>query len=355
MFYFGCFYLLAQGGIKVEEIKVSIIVPIYNGEVYIKRCIDSLINQTLRNIEIILIDDGSTDTTPEIVDEYSNKGDKIKVFHKSNGGVSEARNFGVKNANGIYILFVDADDWCEPDMAEKMYTTAMNNLSDLVCVGYSMDDENGKTILINKSDSFMESSEKDEIAEIISKTNISYAVTKLYKLSLIQNNEIFFKTNLSLGEDALFVYDYLLNVKSMAVIDEVLYHYVRCNDQSLSTKYVYNIDQFIEIIFDKKRELFERFPMYKELSEEAGYKREISSTMMYIFNNYKLGCPLNSKERRTFIKQFMTNANIDKVFNECTANNLRDRIFLILYKLKSPLLMDLVYSMRLLTTKLSKK
>ena len=338
----------------MEEIKVSIIVPIYNGEVYIKRCIDSLIGQTLRNIEIILVDDGSTDRTPEIADEYFNKYDKIKVFHKSNGGVSEARNFGIKNANGIYVLFVDADDWCEPDMAEKMYKTAINNLSDLVCVGYSMDDEKGKTILINKPDRFMASSEKDEIAEIISKANISYAVTKLYKLSLIQNNEIFFKTNLSLGEDALFVYDYLLNVKSMAVIDEVLYHYVRCNDQSLSTKYVYNIDQFIESIFDKKEELFEKFPEYKKFEDKFGYKREASSTMMYIYNNYKHGCPLSSKKRRIFIEKFMTDEAINRVFNQCKPNNLRDRIFFILYKLKSSLLMDSVYSTRLIAIKISK-
>ena len=103
---------------------ISIIVPIYNVEKYLKKCIDSIINQTYKNLEIILVDDGSPDNCGKICDEYAKKDNRIKVIHKENGGVSSARNVGVENATGEYIGFVDSDDYIEKDM----YEVLINNL-----------------------------------------------------------------------------------------------------------------------------------------------------------------------------------------------------------------------------------
>lgn len=98
---------------KNEDIKISVIIPVYNVEKYLRQCVDSIINQTYKNIEIILIDDGSTDSCPVICDEYAVKDDRIKVIHKKNAGVSAARNDGLKEITGDYVTYVDSDDWLD--------------------------------------------------------------------------------------------------------------------------------------------------------------------------------------------------------------------------------------------------
>ena len=111
---------------------VSIIVPVYKVESYLPQCIESIINQTYPNLEIILIDDGSPDACGKICDEYAKQDKRIKVFHKQNGGLSDARNYGVARASGEYLSFVDSDDWIEPDMFEVLVKVADDNKADLV-------------------------------------------------------------------------------------------------------------------------------------------------------------------------------------------------------------------------------
>ena len=117
--------------------KISIVVPIYNVEKYVKKCIESLIKQTYKNIEIILVDDGSTDSSAEIIDEYANKDSRIIAIHQKNKGVSSARNTGLKAARGEYIGFVDPDDYVDCQMYEVMVNKLQASLADLVVCGYS--------------------------------------------------------------------------------------------------------------------------------------------------------------------------------------------------------------------------
>lgn len=121
----------------MNDIKVSIIIPVYKvPEEYLRNCIESCINQTLKNIEIILIDDGSPDNCGEICDEYALKDSRIKVIHKKNGGVSNARNYGILKSKGEYIGFVDADDWIEKDFYEEMILFGEKNKVDVVVSGF---------------------------------------------------------------------------------------------------------------------------------------------------------------------------------------------------------------------------
>jgi len=325
---------------------ISIIVPIFNGEQYIERCIDCLIKQTLKNIEIILVNDGSKDNSKLIIEEYSKIDTRIKVYNKKNGGVSSARNLGIEKASAQYISFVDVDDWCDKDMFEKMYKIAIETSSELVSQGYIREDEVGKVILTKKPEKLMAGKKKNEIAQILLNTNLSYAVGKLYDINIIKKNNIKFNNLLSFGEDALFVHDYILSINSAAVLDEALYHYVKWNNQSLSTNYVINIEDFIDNLWDKKEKLFMKFPTYKNLYEKVAYNREVSSTMMYINNIYRGGCKLKNNERRIFIKNLMDNEIIFYGFHHSTAKNLKDKLFFILYKLKSPLLMDVFFSLK---------
>ena len=128
-------------------IEVSVVVPIYNVEKYLGRCLESLVNQTFQNIEIICVNDGSPDQSQKIVDEYYKKYPHlIKSLIKENGGLGDARNYGLAHASGKYICFIDSDDWVELDMIEKMYQNAVENDSDIVCCGLRRIDEKGNVL-----------------------------------------------------------------------------------------------------------------------------------------------------------------------------------------------------------------
>lgn len=296
----------------MNENLVSIIVPIYNSENYIQRCVKSLINQTMKNIEIILINDGSTDNTLSILNELKKKDSRISVITKHNGGVSSARNMGLKYSKGKYITFVDADDWCESNMIEKMYKMAENKKVDIVSCGHSMDDKHGKSFYTNVIKYDMHSLDNNEIGKILHYSTISYSIAKLYKNNIIKDNNIKFNENISMGEDALFVCDYLLHINSAGIVNIPGYHYVRCNNDSLSTKFVPNIDIFIENIWKKLDILYDRYKEFKKLEHLDGSSREINRSKMYIYNNYRKGCNLTKKERRIIIERFMKSETLKK-------------------------------------------
>lgn len=130
--------------------KVTVVVPVYNVERYLKRCIESLKNQTLKEIEIVLINDGSKDKSGEICNEYASKYENIKVIHQLNRGLSGARNTGIKVAQGEYIGFVDSDDYVEKDMFERLYNQAKEYSCEIACCGVKNIYENGKEEIITK-------------------------------------------------------------------------------------------------------------------------------------------------------------------------------------------------------------
>ncbi|MBS5924675.1 glycosyltransferase family 2 protein [Clostridium perfringens] len=338
------------------KVSISIIVPIYNSEKYLERCIDSLINQTLRNIEIILVNDGSTDKSLNIIKRYSSMDSRIKIIDKKNGGVSSARNEGIHLSTGKYISFVDSDDWCEHDMFEKMYLIAEQYNVEFVNIGYYMENKNGKILTINKPKKFLYSNNTKEVSKILSKIELGYSVMKLYRRDILKDNNVEFNIELCLGEDAVFVQDYLMFIKSIAIIDSASYHYVRCNSQSLSNKYIFNIDKFIECYWGKYEEFSRKFPEYKEIMKNKGHTKDISATIFYIYNNYRNGCPLNRRERVKFIEKFMKEKSINYAIKNYNPIKKSHKIFKILYEFKNPYLMDFIYSLKfMLNNKTNKK
>ena len=123
---------------------ISVIVPIYNVEKYLERCLDSIIKQTYKNLDIILVDDGSIDNSTKICDEYVKKDSRIKVIHKENGGLSDARNVGIDNSDGKYICFIDSDDYIELDMIENLYDGIVKNNANICCCGKLLEYEKNK-------------------------------------------------------------------------------------------------------------------------------------------------------------------------------------------------------------------
>lgn len=201
---------------------ISIIVPVYNTEKYLERCIQSILAQTYIDFELLLIDDGSTDSSGVICDQYAEQDSRVRVFHKENGGVSSARNIGLDNASGEWIAFVDSDDWVQPKYIEDLFT---KDNADFVA-NYFV--EGGKHITNNEKSPFEDKYYKgDEVRDYIGKYlyEMLNPVCKRFKKSIIKRNNLRFKENISFGEDTIFVFSYLNKVKSIATTSSRYYYY----------------------------------------------------------------------------------------------------------------------------------
>ena len=202
---------------------VSIIIPVYNVEKYIDRCIKSVINQTYEKLEIILIDDGSPDNCPEICDKWSQTDSRIKVIHKKNGGLSDARNAGLSIATGKYVLFVDSDDWISNNMVENMVQAMENNDVDIVICQYIVAYENGeeKNLKTEVGERIFDS--KEALRLLLQNTIITNHVwRKLYKRNLIKPN--IFPVNRNY-EDIYTVADFFISCNKIMYLDDAYYYY----------------------------------------------------------------------------------------------------------------------------------
>lgn len=200
-------------------VKVSIIVPVYNTAKYLSMCIESLINQTLKDIEIILINDGSTDESESIIKKYKDK--RIKYISKKNEGIGKTRNLGIEIASGEYLAFIDSDDYIESNFCEVMYNKAIKDKCDIVICDYFEDINNELKEI--KFASFKDTNLKEN-PEIINLINLG-PCNKIYKKDLFKNQKNRFVENLKY-EDAPFVCRLLLSAKKIGKIDECLAHYV---------------------------------------------------------------------------------------------------------------------------------
>lgn len=219
---------------KKCEALVSIIVPVYNGAKYLRRCLDSLLAQTYSNIQIIVIDDGSTDNTWDICEEYSNKYN-VDAISQENQGVSSARNRGLECAKGQYIMFCDSDDYALPQIVETLVRNAESTKSDLSCCSMFVANNNGEFEQRDMSDEVQCITGDSRIMHIL--TNLrcrGYVWNKLFHRDIIEAApSIRFKENIAILEDEIFVLEYLMRSTSMCFVDECLYVY--CYNDSSAT------------------------------------------------------------------------------------------------------------------------
>lgn len=225
----------------MEKPLISVIVPIYMIDRYVGICIESIINQTYQNLEIILVDDGGKDRCPEICDLYKRKDERIKVIHKPNGGLVSGRKAGLQQSNGAYISYVDGDDWIGPGFIEGLYTAAETSNADMVCAGFTRD-------LFTKSEHFTNAIpsgiyEGDRLKwlwqNMVSfgsyyRPGIStYVWNKLFKREVLLAPQSTVDNRISIGEDGAVTYPALLNCSRVAVVENVAYHYRQREDSML--------------------------------------------------------------------------------------------------------------------------
>lgn len=239
-------------------IKVSVLVPVYNTKKYLDKCLESIINQTYRNLEIIIIDDGSNDGSSELCDKYSKNDKRIKVFHKKHEGVVSARKLAAKNTTGQYVISVDSDDYIELDMIQVLLDLAITNKADVVCSGYIKEKPNESVPKNHHIPSGVyKDSKLNEIyvnlaysGEFYYAGIMPYICTKLIEKELYVKFQLIVPQDIRTGDDLAVIFPLLLNAKCIVVNNEYKpYHYVK-NQNSLCNSFDIKYYERKKILFD---------------------------------------------------------------------------------------------------------
>lgn len=317
--------------------KISVVVPIYNSEKYIKRCIDSLLKQTYKDIEIIAIDDGSTDSSYDILKTYSNQ---ITVIHQKNHGVSFSRNEGIKKSTGDYIMFVDSDDWVDIDMIEKLYLETENGKIDIVRCGYVREYYNHQEqyVIIDKKRKIKK--DKSIIYDkFINNYDLASPCCQLIKKNCIKN---LFNENINVGEDYLFNLDVYTNANSYVLLPNCYYHYFY-NDNSATTSISYEkILKRCEDAIEVYSKLFKYIKIWDYESESkiqlTNYRilKELNMKLLALYQSKNI----SNKERISTLQKFLSNSNIENCIKCIKIKTILKRInlytlFIFFIKIKN--------------------
>ncbi len=276
----------------MKNSKISIIVPVYNTEQYLEKCLDSLINQTYNNIEILLIDDGSKDNSGKICDEYAKKDKRIKVIHQKNSGVSRARNNGLDNFTGNYVMFVDSDDWIEPNTCEILLKKIILEKKDMVIYNFYKERKN---ICEKNKDYYceLENIPSNEIqAKILAPTlnikgikcnGLSLACNKIISGKIVKKHRFMFEGEKAIFEDGIFYYLLFENAINVGLSNDFLYHY-RMLSTSATQAYNKSISHINNIIVDTIEHVRENHKNDLYYEESLSIRKLIN--LVYMLNVY---------------------------------------------------------------------
>ena len=244
--------------------KISVIVPVYNVEQYLERCVDSIINQTYTNLEIILVNDGSTDNSGKLCDELAKKDERIRVIHKENGGLSDARNRGIDESESDLVGFIDSDDYIDSDMYEVLLKNLNNTDADLsMCSLYDVYNNTPEAQVTNKETWKLSSEQAIKMvmeAKILSVT----AVNKLYRKSLF--TDLKFEVG-KIAEDAFIMIKLLDKCEKIVATNEKKYYYVHRENSITTQKFSTKFLNVIEAYEQNKEIILEKYPELKEVAQ----------------------------------------------------------------------------------------
>ena len=347
--------------------KISIVVPVYNTYKYLQKCLESLVNQTYKEIEILVIDDGSPDNSYEIYKAFAKRDSRVRYIKKENAGVSEARNTGIDNATGELIMFVDSDDWMEENGCEALIKAFQKTNADLVLGDVYCTDEKGRNKEYCKVFSKQFSTKSKEFIEKYQMACLGYAYNplhvnrsnvsglgspwnKLFKLSIIRENNLRFDTYVcGIYDDNLFTLYYLENCKSVAYISKPIYNYVtmssslthgfKRNTIEISRRIFERIEEFIKNT-DKPERFYKAYYMYviRRLSRELD---------VYYFNKDNNKSP---KEIRGELKKNLSEEPYKNAIEYVESNRLMPAHWLVWIgaKLNNPVVIETLYKLRTL-------
>lgn len=292
--------------------KISVIVPVYNAENYLSKCLESIIKQTYSCLEIILIDDGSTDSSYKIMENYKKKDNRILLFHKENSGVSATRNLGIKKMTGEYVVFVDSDDWIDEDYLERIYKIIKETKSDFVKTGYTVNHnyEEGKVNYF--FDESIKEIEKEKIVDyFLTNSDLNSSCMQLISKKILDQNKILFQENFIYGEDMLFTFQVMQHAKKIIWLKNAGYH---CYSNSDSITRQINKEVCIKKCNDSYY-TYQNFYSYtdnKDLVSSVIYSKINSNLYAYVkCSNCSYSCFLSMINDISFVNF----KNLDLYFN----------------------------------------
>lgn len=296
--------------------KLTVIVPAYNVEKYIEKCLESLVNQTYRDLEILVVNDGSTDNTKKIIEKYEKKSENLKLLNKENGGLSSARNFGLQNTETKYVAFVDGDDYLELNAYEIIMKKVEEEKADIGIYNLKKIYPNK---IVNSKLSKRIYYKKDFLKQLFSKSKETDVIVcnKIFRMDIIIKNRIYFE-NKAYFEDTGFIFRYLYFVKKISLLDLPLYNYIQHNN-SITKKF----NRLIISSCENTYKIIKEF--YQKNNEYEKYKSEIEN--MYLrMKIYTLNNSL----------KYSGNYNFEITWHEIfkTKIPLKHKIALILLKIK---------------------
>lgn len=313
---------------RIECMKlVSVIVPIYNVEKYLKQCLDSIINQSYEKLEIILVDDGSTDDCPCICEEYAENDNRIHVIHKKNAGLGMARNSGLDIATGDFVVYVDSDDWLEKTMVEKLLLAIDCEDADFVVCGYNKQFSNGNLFLSKPCCTTKTVFSHNEIKDMVlypilgAKPDALNDVeremcvwTNMYRMSIIKENRLrFVNERQYLSEDLFYNINYIIHVKRAVFIPECLYNY-RVNAFSLTNKYRDNRFELLCNLYRFEIDLLDKYDLYEETKQriQRTFIMKMRNCIRILVNSNN-----ESKEKRfNDLKNILNNEIVCAILND---------------------------------------
>lgn len=266
----------------IKKDLVSIIIPVYNAENYIEECLKSIISQTYSNIEIIIINDGSSDHSESICKKYNDIDNRIKLISIENKGVSDARNLGINNSKGKYLTFIDSDDIIAPDYIELLIKDTDSNCLN-ICKYLTFSD----TFTYDTTDYTTITISKKEFINLYEMKLFNTPCCKLYNKKIINDNNILFDTKLSIGEDLLFNLKYYDKINEVKVIDKKLYFYRYHGAGTLSTKYTKDMKKIQFMLINELDNFFIEIKPNKNLNKLI--MERITTIIENEFNNKNVG------------------------------------------------------------------
>lgn len=324
---------------------VSIIIPVYNGEKYLARCMDSIVSRNPERMEVILIDDGSLDATASICDNYCNKYDYISVYHIENRGVSSARNFGIKKAVGQYIFFLDADDYMADEWDKIFSIVLKENASDMMIFSHRVVGVNKNNLIVVSPFIEGQLSSVDVYKCLVTSSDTNACWGKLIKKDIILNNEILFKEKLKIGEDVDFQVELLRVLNNIYYFDKVVVEHFD-NPESVMNKFKISMFSDLEESYNIRNKIISEVGLLDSRIINAMYTDLIRTLLSYI----RKMCKKNTiKESRNIIQALHKEKYIIDILNNSKKKNIPVNRKVIVFMIEIKLYLILVVSLKVIS------
>lgn len=322
-----------------KQVMISVIIPVYNSEKYLRKCIDSVLAQSYTNFELILVNDGSTDKSAAICDEFAEKDERVKVFHNKNMGVSSSRNFALDRATGSYIYFTDSDDWIEAELLNDCIEILENEKLDIITFGYMINTKNDFDEVVNSikktpgNKTYIKGKDKISVNNGLL-TLLGYACNKVYRKSLIDKLNLRFNEDISLFEDFIFNAEIYMNISTLKLIDKPYYHYMKRANESLSSTFhkdFYSL-QLLRISYVDL--LLINWEVDNKVINNFKINSLISSIVSISYKLFSNKIEFSFNEKSKYIKEMLLNNETKQMVNLFRPNSFRGLIIKILIKCK---------------------